>query len=118
MVTKRWTWWSEAEAQAEIALWKASGQSLLKFTRGRGYTEARLRWWRKQLGDVPPAPPTALVPVHVIGAECVRVVAAKDAPPVESFVEVALHGGHVVRVRRGFDAETLIAVVRALDGSC
>lgn len=118
-MAKRWTWWSEAEARAEIALWKASGQSLLKFTSGRGYTEARLRWWRKQLGDVPPAPPTALVPVSVIGAERVlRVVEVEAATDVDPPIEVVLRDGRILRVQRGFDAETLMNVVRALEGSC
>jgi hypothetical protein len=113
-MAKGWTVWSETDARAEIALWKKSGQSLLKFTKGRGYTEARLRWWRKQLGDVPPAAPTALVPVRIMGAEC----AAALEMQLETAIEVVLRGGHVVRARRGFDAETLTAVVRALEGSC
>lgn len=117
-MAKRWTVWSEAEARAEIALWKASGQSLLKFTRGRGYTEARLRWWRKQLGDVPPAAPTALVPVSVIGVQTVRRVEVADAIDVDTPIEVVLRDGHIVRVQRGFDAEALMNVVRALEGSC
>lgn len=111
---KGWTVWSEEEARAELALWKKSGHSLLKFTRGRGYTEARLRWWRKQLGDVPAAPPLKLVPVHIVGAEC----AAPIETLLEAPIEVLLRGGHVVRVQRGFDAATLMHVVRALEGSC
>lgn len=113
-MAKGWTVWSEAEARAELALWKKSGQSLLKFTQGRGYTEARLRWWRKQLGDVPPPTPTALVPVRIVGAEC----AAPIETQLETAIEIVLRGGHIVRAHRGFDAETLTAVVRALEASC
>jgi hypothetical protein len=111
MAMKGWRTWSEAEARAELALWKRSGQSLVKFTDGRGYSEGRLRWWRKQLGDASRAPPpTALVPVHVVGVERSAIF---EAP-----IEVAVRGGHVVRVRRGFDTDTLLAVMRAVEGPC
>lgn len=110
MATKGWTVWSEAHARAELVLWKKSGLPLLKFATGRGYSEARLRWWRKQLGDIAPAQPTQLVPVRIVGGDC--------AVPVETAIEVALCDGRVVRVRRGFDAQTLLTVVRALEASC
>jgi hypothetical protein len=109
MATRTWTVWSEGHARAELALWKKSGQSLMGFASGRGYSESRLRWWRKQLGDVAP-PPTALVPLHVV--EPVRRAA------VETSVEIALRGGRTVHVRSGFDATTLAAVVRTLEGAC
>jgi hypothetical protein len=50
----------------------------------------------------------ALVPIHVVDRE-----AAVDSP-----IEVAVRGGRVVRVRRGFDAEAFAAVVRMLEGAC
>lgn len=105
----RWRVWSESDAREELALLKASGQSLAKFARSRGYDDSRLRWWRKRLGDGGPLRATALVPVHVVGV---------DKAATETPVEVALGSGHVVRVRRGFDADALASVVRALDGSC
>lgn len=107
-MAKGWTVWSEAEARTELALWKRSGQSLLKFSMGRGYSDSRLRWWRKRLGDVAPAAPTALVPVRIVEA----------TPLPETPVEVVLASGEVLRVRRGFDADTLAAVARALEASC
>lgn len=111
MATKGWTVWSEAQARAELALWKKSGQSLLKFAEERGYSDSRLRWWRTRIGDVRPAQPTELVAVRIVGAECA-------AASVETAIEVVLHGGHVLRLRRGFAIDTLMSVVGALEQSC
>lgn len=99
--------WSEAEARAELVQWRRSGEPLSTFSRNRGYSEARLRYWRRLLEDAA-RPATALMPVQVVER-----AQAADAP-----VEIGLTGGQVVRVRRGFDADVLMAVVRALEASC
>lgn len=99
--------WSEAEARAELAQWRRSGEALSTFSRSRGYSEARLRYWRGLL-DSGARPAAALMPVQVVER-----AQAADAP-----IEIGLTGGQVVRVRRGFDADVLLAVVRTLGASC
>lgn len=73
----------------------------------RGYSEARLRYWRGLIEEMA-TPAAGLVPVQVVDRPQVA-----DAP-----IEIGFSGGQVVRVRRGFDAEVLMAVVRALEASC
>jgi hypothetical protein len=111
MATTGWTVWSEQDARAELTLWKKSGKSLLRFASDRGYSESRLRWWRKRLDhDAVAVSVAALVPVHVVDAT--------ESPDKETHIEISLRDGLVVHVRRGFDAATLAAVVRTLEGTC
>lgn len=125
MATRGWKQWTEAEARAAVAEWRASGLTVRAFCAPRGYSRSRLQVWRDRfdaatrLGETVRArrrqnravaanAVATLIPVRLVERD-----ACGETP-----IEVAVRSGQIVRVRRGFDPEALAAVVRALEGAC
>jgi hypothetical protein len=91
--------------RARLSRWKASGLKVAAFCEREGVTPTAFAHWRKEIAarDTRAANTSpAFIPVHVT---------CGPAP-----LEVALPGGHVVRVPPGFDPAHLRAVVAALEG--
>lgn len=108
--------WSEADAREILEQWRRSGVPLAVFARERGFTPPRLYWWRRKFdfelsAGHPEAPATEalpeLVPVNLRGIH---------SEP-KAAIEVELHGGHVIRVRAGFDEEAFRRVVSLLEAA-
>jgi transposase-like protein len=101
--------WSEADARAVLEQWRRSGEPLAVFARERGIAPPRLYWWRRKVGfestGKPDVPQPVLLPVKVVTAE--------SEHPSEP-IEVELRNGHLVRVRAGFDEDTLRRVLALL----
>jgi transposase-like protein len=57
-------YWTEAEAQAVLEAWEASGLSVAEFARRHGLGSQRLRWWKKRRAEEA-GPALSFVPVHV-----------------------------------------------------
>jgi hypothetical protein len=89
-----------------VRAWRASGEPVAQFVRGRGYSASALRSWAQRLGPAEPSP------------RFLRVVPSKPAPaPVAAAPALVLEVGAVrVRVAPGFDPALLSEVVRALGG--
>lgn len=90
--------------QHRVRRWRASGLTAAAFAAREGLNAGTLRWWSSQLGREVEAPSfvdvTALVVPH--------------SPPTES-LEVVIRDAVSVRVKPGFDAALLRAVVAALE---
>ena len=128
--SERQTYWEEA-----MRRWRESGQSVRVFCRNEGVRESAFYFWRRELaqrsqstgtvrGSRPPASPLttasrspkrassqhrsipSFLPVHVM-----EDVAAEAA----SGVEIILAHGCTVRVRSGFDRQTLVDVLTVLE---
>ena len=92
-----------------IAACEATGKSIAQWCRDEDISLAQYHWWKGELK-------------RRERAGAVRPVFAEVRPsPVwvmgSSAIEVALAGERVVRVHPGFDAGTLSAVVRVLEGT-
>jgi hypothetical protein len=110
----------EAGGRALVEAWRASGLSGAAFCRARNLRAQRLHYWRERLG----------YPIKVVGGARTSVGPLRPPPPPssEGFVQVVVDpspsvsstyvdivvGDAAVRVRSGFDAVLLRAVVRAL----
>lgn len=105
----------EAYWRQVLARWKASRISKVDFARREAISRRVLSWWgselrrRDQARRRPAAPTTrrgtpTFLPVRV----------AETSTPATPIEVVA--GGSVVRVRPGFDAETLRRIVATLEG--
>lgn len=112
----------EAQAQREaywrrqLQRWKKSGLAKSAFSRREGLAPSVLAWWdreirRRDLGrrranrrEKPPPSPS-FIPVKVI-----------DPPMGAGAALEVVRGAHVVRVRPGFDPETLRRVLAVLEG--
>ena len=113
---RRRTWPAEAKARI-VAESLALGATACGVARRHGLSPQQLFAWRREArqraadaGDaLPPFVPVLLEPTP---GEASRPTPAREAPAVE--IEVA---GAVVRVRRGADARTLAAVLRAVRAS-
>lgn len=57
-------YWTEAEAQAVLEAYEASGLSVAEFARRQGLGAQRLRWWKKRRAEEA-GPALSFVPVHV-----------------------------------------------------
>ena len=130
--------WSEATARQvleDIAANKGKKKTTAEYAREHGFHPSRINWWRKELTKrdakkVGAKPAAAFVAIkrRGDGAQIVAVPAAVPvvvplavpvAAPVavSDAIELVLdgHGTCVVRVRAGFDVETLRRVLRALE---
>ena len=96
--------WTVEQARRELDAWRSSGQSIDRFAKERRIGAHRLRYWKKRFEDdaaVPKGKALSLLPV--------RVVQVSGAP-----IDLILPGGHIARVGRGFDEETLARVIAVL----
>ena len=102
-------YWRDAQAEAVLSAWSASGGSLFRFARQHGVSVSRLYRWHRRLGG------DSAVQFHPV--ELVR-------PPVGDLgvgggVELVLRDGRRVALRRGFDPVLLEEVVRTAESwSC
>lgn len=112
----------EAHWRRVLERWRQSGLPKTEFSRRERISPDVLAWWQAEIhrrdqarrrrtpaarprpGGAPEQP--AFVPVRVI----------QPPPPPSSGVLEVLAGGRVVRVRPGFDAETLGRVLATLEG--
>jgi transposase-like protein len=106
-------YWTEAEAQAVLEAYEASGLSVAEFARRHGLGPQRLRWWKKRRVEEA-GPALSFVAVHV---------AAPPSPEAQraagtARMEVLLARGRRIRVEPGFDADALGRLVRALEEAC
>lgn len=107
------SYWSEAEAQAVLEAYEASGLSVAEFARRHGLGAQRLRWWKKRRAEQE-GPELSFVPVHVAAPQS---RAARKAEEGAS-MEVVLARGRRIRVEPGFGAGALARLVRALEEAC
>jgi hypothetical protein len=100
-------YWRQEDAEVALAALTDSGRSLSDFARQWGINEGRLRRWQMRLGDTTIR---ALVPTF----QPVEVV-FEDRPAASSGVELLMRSGHRVALQRGFDAQVLRDLLRAVD---
>jgi transposase-like protein len=112
--------WRERERR-----WKWSGESVRAFCRQEGLHESAFYAWRRELArrreerQAVPAkgsqvePATPAEPVRFLPVQ----VAVEERTVDRGGVEILLGAGRTVRVRRGFDQQTLIDVVAVLEAS-
>jgi hypothetical protein len=93
-------YWREAEAQAVVAAWRESGETLTTFARQRGVPPRRLARWARRLGGAKRGAAVRFHPVRLVAP------AAREAR-----IEIVLGGGVEVRVPSGFAVEDLRRVL-------
>lgn len=103
--------WSAAEARQVLDHALHSGLTLSAYARRHGLCVRQLYWWRDRVARA--SPPAVSQPATQLAF--VPVVAVAPAPSRGSGVEVVV-GDLVVRIERGFCAETLSRAVSALAG--
>jgi transposase-like protein len=91
--------WSAADAGGVLEEVAASGLSLREFAARANLSAQRLYRWRRQLQSSPAATPPFV----------------EIRPTGSAGIEVLLRSGHVLRVGPGFDEETVLRLVRALE---
>jgi len=97
-----------------------SGDTVAAFARAHGLDAQRVHWWQQRLEQLDAREPILrFAPVRLVPADS-HVELPEQAQRGASPIEVVLAGARVVRVGRGFDADTLRRVVEALeeDGAC
>jgi hypothetical protein len=96
-----------AEWSKLVERWRRSKLTAREFAAREGIAPSTLAWWKWRLGSkTERRSQVAVVPVEVVPVR---------APTTETSVEVVL-GNVVVRVRSGFDAQTLGRVLDVLEG--
>ena len=106
-------YWTEAEAQAVLEAYEASGLSVAEFARRHGLGPQRLRWWKKRRAEQK-GPALSFVPVHVTPPPSPEAQRAAGG----ASMEVMLARGRRIRVEPGFDADALTRLVRTLEEAC
>ena len=128
--SERQVYWEEA-----MRRWRESGQSVREFCRNEGVRESAFYFWRRELaqrsqstdaanGSRPPVSPLTTASHSPKRASSrhrsipsflpVRVV-EDAAAEAASGVEIILAHGRTVRVRSGFDRQTLVDVLAVLE---
>lgn len=92
-----------------VRSWRSSGESATAFAEAHGFTHSSLRYWARRLAGPTKQLATPTM-VRLVRQSKTPVVATQSADLV---VEI---GAARVRVARGFDADLLVAVARALGG--
>lgn len=96
--------WTEEQARRELEAWRASGQSIERYAKEQRVAGHRLRYWKERL-----SPRAAATKGKAVSFLPVRITQAIGSP-----VEIVLCSGHVARVGRGFDEETLARVIAVI----
>jgi hypothetical protein len=105
-LTKERFWRRQVEA------WQRSGLSIREFCSRNRLTETNFHNWRRQLAwrdqqpDNPRQEPATFVPV----------VVKPEQAGADGAIEIVLANGRSVRVRAGFDPDTLTQVMALLEG--
>jgi transposase-like protein len=112
--------------QRAVGQWRRSGQSIRDFCRANALSEPSFYAWRRELTQRRRSPRTAGLPgANGVSASFlpVRVAAAASPMPAADAqcaavggVEIVLAAGRTVRVRTGFDRQTLADVLSVLEG--
>lgn len=97
----------EAFWRGHVEACSASGGGIAAYCRERGLSEANFYYWRKRLGQAGGAasrrePAPSFVEVSM-------------ASQPAAAIELALAGGRRIQVHPGFDAQTLLRLVSALE---
>ncbi len=92
-----------------IAACEATGKSIAQWCRDEGISAWQYHWWKGELKRRERS--GAVTPVFA------ELRPASVALMESSAIEVALAGDRLVRVHPGFDAGTLSAVIRVLEGT-
>ena len=103
---KQWRGW--------IQQWQASGKTAEEFGREHGVSASTVYWWRKELGRQLPAVRANVQSPSIAFVQLPLKAAVMNGARGES-LEVVLRGERRVRVPDSFSAQTLQAVMRALD---
>jgi transposase len=115
----------EREWRERVRRWERSGESVRAFCGREGLREPAFFGWRRELArrrqerqavraerkrakPLPPVESVRFLPVHV--------AAAKRADDLVG-VEILLEAGRTIRVRPGFDRQTLAEVLSVLEAS-
>lgn len=93
-----------------IAAWRASGDTVPAFCKGKDFTPSGLRYWTSRLRAGKPLPPKPEVRL----ARVVRPAPSAEATETPILLEV---GAVRLGIRRGFDPATLRAVLDVLGGA-
>lgn len=114
---------NERKWEEILTSWRRSGQTGRAFCRAQGLREPAFYFWKRQLRlrpalrartktPPPPGPASVSTPTWLpVRVSPLRLSADADA------LELRLPSGHVLRVPRGFDAETLREVLAVLESS-
>jgi transposase len=90
-----------------LTRWEASGLSVREFCEFHDLSQQSFYWWRREIARRDQAK-AQFLPVQVISDE-------PPAPADGGAVEIVLAQGRLLRVRPGFDPQTLVRVVEVLE---
>lgn len=120
--------WSEETARrvlADLAANKGKKKTA-EYAREHGFHPSRINWWRKELarrdgkspGLKPKAAAFVAIEPHRDGAQIVAVPTVMSAGATDA-IELVIdgRGNRSVRLRSGFDVETLRRLLRVLEGA-
>ena len=99
--------WKERDARKALELWENRGGSLLSFSRETGIHYKRLRNWKKRVSRLDGSTGEAFIRFEVPGA-----MLGSTLDPV---MEIVLAGSRTVRVRPGFDRQSLVELIGLLE---
>jgi transposase len=129
----------ERQWQETVRRWRQSGQTVREYCRAQGLKESALYFWRRELtrrrerrnGEGRAASGTpkdeTVMPARLRGPAAVRASGEKPAhflpvrlvgsavEPNGGALEIALTDGRIIRIRPGFDRQTLAAVLSVLE---
>jgi transposase len=104
--------------QDHIAGWKSSGLSLRLYSEEQGLKAGTLSYWSSRLkaqSAEAPAPSSGPEATFLAVRVAEPTVAMPMPEPPDERIELALPGGRVVRVGRGFDAATLDRLLEVVE---
>ncbi|MDP6424754.1 MAG: hypothetical protein QGG14_08420 [Planctomycetota bacterium] len=99
--------WSEDDAREAIEAWRESETSLAEFAVAHGLELVRLQRWRRRLDAGRKRRVPRVMKVRVVAPEA-------PAEEFDTSMDIVLRNGVLVRVRPGFDSESIAALVAAL----
>ena len=111
-------YWSEREAGAVLTEWHRSGESATAFARLHGLAPSRLLRWKTRLSGERGEAQPHFHPVEVVPTRNTA-HPAEVAPAFDGQLELIVGSSGRILIRRGFDPELLLELVRVLEaGSC
>lgn len=99
----------EAYWRGHVAAWARSGESVRGYCRSRGLSEAAFHFWKRELKRRDGS--AASKPTRLAFAE----VSLPSSALHEVSIEIAVVGSRRIHVYPGFDEETLLRVIAALE---
>jgi len=106
----------EAFWREHVACWRRSGQPVRAYCRAHGVTESGFHFWKRELKrrDGLAGRDERAAPQSTGGLAFAEVRVARTNGD-EALIDIVLSGARRVRVRPGFDGETLARVVAVLE---